>query len=739
MSISRRKFLGWIGAAGLSTALSNTAGAVSSKDFKGYPDSVGVLYDSGLCIGCRRCEEGCNTVNNLPPPERPFKDLSVLDEKRRTTPKAYTVVNRYDSSKEPLYRKIQCNHCLEPACASVCFVRAYTKTKEGAVIYDESVCVGCRFCIIACPFEIPTYEYDKALTPRIMKCTLCYPRIIKGLLPGCVASCPTEALSFGKRTDLIRIARERIRRYPDRYVDHIYGEHEVGGTNWLYLSEVPYKELGMREDLGVTPAPELSAGALEAVAKMIGLGPVLLTGVYAVTKRSERVAALDKKSAVAVALEKAGEEAQQKFSEALAKAEKDKERAIDKAVKAGVEESGRTKTREDSSMPQDSTAAGETWATPLNVIAGIIIVVGLILTVIRFTGGLGAVTNLSDDNPWGIWVGFDLLVGVALAAGGYVTSAAVYIFGMKRYHSAVRPAILTGFIGYSHELFVFIYDVGRPWRMPYPFIVQPGTTSLLLVVAACTGLYLTVLFIEFSPAALEWLGLKRARNFVVRLTVLLTICGVVISTVHQSTLGALFLIAPSKLHPLWYSPYLPIYFFITSIIAGLSMVIFESTLVYRYFKHKMDAAYLKEKNDVALGFGKAAAFVLAGYFVIKVFGISAGNNWHYLGTGYGIWYLVELLGFVALPAFLYAVGVREKNLNLIKWTSALTVLGIIVNRLNVSLIAFNWQLPSSERYFPHWMEIAISIFIFTLGLLAFRFIVTRMPVLYEHPDYRESH
>jgi Ni/Fe-hydrogenase subunit HybB-like protein len=389
-------------------------------------------------------------------------------------------------------------------------------------------------------------------------------------------------------------------------------------------------------------------------------------------------------------------------------------------------------------MSDEAATTGRSLLTPINVIAGIIVIMGLFITVMRFTRGLGAVTNLSDYNPWGIWIGFDLLVGVALAAGGFVTSAAVYIFGMKKYHSAVRPAILTGFLGYAMVVVALNYDVGRPWRLPFPFIVQQGTTSLLFEVAACVALYLTVLFVEFSPAALEWLGLKRARNIIIRLTLLLTIFGVVLSTLHQSSLGALFLIAPSKLHPLWYSPYLPVYFFISSIIAGLSMVIFESTLSHRYFKDKMDAAHLAEKDEVALGFGKAAALVLAGYFIVKVIGVSQGNGWHLLATSYGAWFLLEMLGFVALPCFLYAVGVREKNLRLIKWTAAWTVLGIIVNRLNVGLIAFNWQLPSAERYFPHWMEIGISVFLVTVGLIAFRFIVTRMPIMYAHKDYDET-
>ena len=379
----------------------------------------------------------------------------------------------------------------------------------------------------------------------------------------------------------------------------------------------------------------------------------------------------------------------------------------------------------------------KTWFTPFNVISGTIIIIGIVLSILRFTVGLGAVTNLSDDNPWGLWIGFDLLVGVALAAGGYVTSAAVYLFGMKKFHSAVRPAVLTGFLGYSLVVFALTYDVGRPWRLPYPFIMQQGTTSLLFEVAGCVALYLTVLFLEFVPAPLEWLGFKKARDLAVKLTLALTVLGVVLSTLHQSSLGALFLIAPSKLHPLWYSTYLPIFFFVSSIIAGLSMVIYESALSHHYFADKMDTAHLQESEGVTLGFGKAASLILAGYFTIKVMGIAGGDHWNLLGTPYGLWFLVELIGFVALPSFLYAVGVRNKDVTLIKWTAAWTVLGIVINRLNVSLIAFNWHLPAARRYFPHWMEIATSVFIVTIGIVVFRFIVTRMPIFYEHPEYKD--
>jgi Fe-S-cluster-containing dehydrogenase component len=274
---------------GVGAVAGESAFAAGNQHFKGYPDGFGVLHDISLCVGCRRCESACNAVNDLPAPDKPFSDLTVLDQQRRTHAETYTVVNRYagPDQKAPLFKKHQCNHCLEPACASVCFVKAFKKTKEGAVVYDPDVCVGCRYCMIACPFEIPTYEYNEPLTPRVTKCTMCHPRVLNGQLPGCVEACPVEALTFGKRKDLLDLARERIRKYPDRYIDHIYGETEMGGTSWLYLSNVPFSQIGMREDLGTTPAPELTSGALSIVPMVAGLWPVLLMGIYAISKRKD--------------------------------------------------------------------------------------------------------------------------------------------------------------------------------------------------------------------------------------------------------------------------------------------------------------------------------------------------------------------------------------------------------------------------------------------------------------------
>jgi len=348
MSTSRRKFLQWMVAAGAGTTLAKPASA--HEHFTGYPDSYGVLHDTTLCIGCRSCERACNEVNGLPAPEKPFDDISVLEEKRRTDAKAYTVVNKYDVgeyAKGPVFRKFQCNHCLEPACASACFVGAFKKTPEGAVSYDASVCVGCRYCIIACPFDVPTYEYDKALTPRVMKCTMCQPRLEEGKLPGCVEACPMEALTFGKREDLITIARERIRKYPDRYIDHIYGEHEMGGTSWLYISGAPFEQLGFRTDLGVTPAPELTSGALSLVPMVIGVWPVLLGGLYVINKRKENMAHADKTGAVKDAIEQTRAEADAKQKAAMEKAKKDKEMAVEKAVKKALADAEKDAGKED--------------------------------------------------------------------------------------------------------------------------------------------------------------------------------------------------------------------------------------------------------------------------------------------------------------------------------------------------------------------------------------------------------
>lgn len=330
----RRNFLKIVGLTGCAAAASaSVAVAASPSAVAPNPDAIGVLHDSVLCVGCRVCEAACAKVNDRPKPKVPFDDLSVLEAKRRTSVNSYTVVNRYIMEDgRPVFRKNQCNHCQEPACASACFVKAFVKNPDGSVTYDPSLCVGCRYCMIACPYNIPSYDYNKVINPLVHKCTLCEPRLAQGKLPGCVEACPMGALKFGKRVDLLQIARNRIAKSPEKYVNHIYGEREMGGANWLYLSPVPHEQLG-QPVLGETSVPELTAGALGAVPIVAGLWPVFLTGAYAITKRKEKIAAEEQAKAVADALGTAGEKADAALKAALAKAEKDKENALAKAAK----------------------------------------------------------------------------------------------------------------------------------------------------------------------------------------------------------------------------------------------------------------------------------------------------------------------------------------------------------------------------------------------------------------------
>lgn len=376
--------------------------------------------------------------------------------------------------------------------------------------------------------------------------------------------------------------------------------------------------------------------------------------------------------------------------------------------------------------------------TPFNLIAGVILAGGATITAARFILGLHATTNLTHDNPWGLWIGFDVMTGVALAAGGFVTTSAVYLFGMKEYQPITRPAVLTGFIGYFLVVLGLLVDLGRPWRLPYPFIVQSGPTSALFEVSLCVALYLTTLFVETTPAAFEWLGWKRWRKVVHGMTLALTIFGLILSTLHQSTLGALYLVTPTKLHPLWYTPYIPVQFFVSAVAAGIAMVTVEGAISHRAFHGQVELS--QEKFDkLTLGLAKAATMVLTVYLGTRILALALEDEWHLLGTGWGAWFLVENVGFVVLPAALFLVAYREKRPGLARIAAAITVVGIVLNRLNVSVVAFNWQLAPERRYVPHWMEIWVTVSLITLGVVMFRWIAQRMPILHEHPDYRGSH
>ncbi|MDP1621369.1 MAG: 4Fe-4S dicluster domain-containing protein [Bacteroidales bacterium] len=273
MAINRRGFLKTLGVAGISLTVGKSFGA--AREEKNAVEFNGILYDSTLCSGCQSCEYACSDKYELPYPT----DAPVPGVVRTTSDKQRVAVNAYNTSKGPQHIRKACNHCNEPACASACLTKAMLKTDEGPVIWREEKCMGCRSCMISCPFDIPKFEFDSP-NPKIQKCRMCYEELMKGDVPACVEVCPQEALTFGKRKDLIELARTRIYAEPEKYNHNIYGEHEVGGTGLLYLASVPFEELGLRKDLGTTSYPEYNKTFLYSVPAVLILWPAFLLGLH---------------------------------------------------------------------------------------------------------------------------------------------------------------------------------------------------------------------------------------------------------------------------------------------------------------------------------------------------------------------------------------------------------------------------------------------------------------------------
>lgn len=372
--------------------------------------------------------------------------------------------------------------------------------------------------------------------------------------------------------------------------------------------------------------------------------------------------------------------------------------------------------------------------TPFNTISFIVIAVAAVLIFFRFKDGLGSVTNLSQEFPWGIWIGFDVITGVAFAGGAYVITFMVYILGLEKYHSIVRVTVLNGFLAYVFYAGALLLDLGRPWNVINPVIGNSfGVSSVMFLVAWHFMLYMAAEFIEFSPAMAEWLGWKKLRKVLGTLTIGAVIFGITLSTLHQSGLGALFLMAKNKIHPLWYTEFIPILFFVSSIFAGLSMVILEGSVSQKVFKDRMNDEHKKSHNSVIIGLARICAVTMFAYLFLKILVFLHGEHWEYLLTPMGYLYLIEIIGFVAIPLILYTLAVKNENTTLIKTASVLTLLGIILNRLDVSILAFKWYSP--ERYYPSWMEIEITIAVILVEIIVLRWIIYRMPILTDPPEW----
>jgi Ni/Fe-hydrogenase subunit HybB-like protein len=374
--------------------------------------------------------------------------------------------------------------------------------------------------------------------------------------------------------------------------------------------------------------------------------------------------------------------------------------------------------------------------TTFNVISFPVIVLGAALILFRLAKGLGSVTNLSQEFPWGIWIGFDVMVGVAFAGGAYILTFVVYILRSEKYHPVVRATVLNGFLAYVFYAGAIFLDLGRWWNIVNPvFGNKFGVNSVLFLVSWHFLLYMISLFIEFSPTVAEWLGFKRIRKILASLTVGAVIFGIALSTLHQSGLGALFLMAKGKIHPLWYTEFIPVLFFLSSVFAGLSMVIFEGTISHKVFAYQIDHDGHESFDRILIGLGKGCAGALFVYFFMKILILIHGKQWPLLTTPMGTWYLIELIGFVLLPCILFLHAVRYQNGTVIRMAAILSMLGIIINRLNYSVIAYKWYVPLSQRYIPSWMEIVITLAILFTEVWVFRWIVNRMPVLRESPAW----
>ncbi len=357
-----------------------------------------------------------------------------------------------------------------------------------------------------------------------------------------------------------------------------------------------------------------------------------------------------------------------------------------------------------------------------------VLALGLISTVIRFTQGLGPSTNLSDKFPWGLWIGFDILCGVGLAAGGFVVAATVYIFNLDYYRPILRPAILTSFLGYLLVIFALLYDLGKPWNVWHPIIMW-NPHSVMFEVGWCVILYTTVLSLEFSPVVFERLNLNGPKKILHAITIPLVILGVILSSLHQSSLGSLFLIVPEKVYPLWYSSSFPYLFFLSAIAVGPAMVIIESFLSARAFRREIEMPILSK-------LAKVSGAALAVYLVLKAQDVIEYKLVPVLFTANleaGMYWL-EILGGVVAPIILIAIpGIRREKKGLF-YAALLVVSGFVLNRMNVSITAV--ERYSQTSYFPSWMEISVTLMIVAIGFAVFRLAVKHLPI-FSHEAHGE--
>lgn len=747
MQPQRREFLLQAGAlsAGLVTAGSAKAGG---HEHQLSPNTMGVLVDLTECVGCRLCEFACKKANEIEPGTlKSYDDQSVFRIYRRPAPKSYTVINAFIDREEdkPVYAKINCVHCNYAACVSACIVGALTKEENGAVTYDAWKCIGCRYCMVACPLQLPTYEYDNVLTPKVQKCFLCNHRTTRGELPGCVEECPRQVMIYGKREELIELAHKRIKDNPGKYVDHIYGEHEVGGTSWLYLSPVSFDDVKFVK-LGSEAPPALTEAIQHGVFKHwiapIGLYSFLAAASWFTGRR-------------AMAQASSHEPQDEGFDDDVQDDDPPPSNPPSgrwDSHSGGVATLAPVKTssppsihRESADVPKKPHVHHHVHepAAPVDrklLTPGVWALIAMVITGVafglyRFFVGLEATTNLDQQHPWGLWIAMDVGSGIALAGGGFVTAALVHIFHREHYHAVARSALLTALLGYTFYVPGLLADLGRWYNLWHPVLPNMWQgNSVLFEVGMCVMIYLNVQYAELTPIICERLAqftrfpriatwaksIEKLFNFMLPA---LLILGVTLSTFHQSSLGNLMVIAPYKLHPLWWSPISPIFFLVSAMMVGLPMVIF--TMLFGSWSLKREP-----EMHVLAPLARYIPILLFAYLGTKIGDIIVRETYVHLWpiSLQGISFVAELLlGVIAPLGMLLTPKIRNSP----KWlgiSTLMIILGVVLNRLNVFVIGYHPPY-ATKTYFPSITEMAVSLGLVAALMLTWRVAVTYLPIL----------
>jgi len=379
---------------------------------------------------------------------------------------------------------------------------------------------------------------------------------------------------------------------------------------------------------------------------------------------------------------------------------------------------------------------GQALRNPLNWFFALVFAVGIPIILGRFIFGLSWVTHSSNDYPWGLFLGFGLFGMVPLSSSGFLLGTACEVFGRHDLEPIERLGLLNGLLGYFFAVVFLMIDLGQPWRLPYPMVVAFGPASVLFLVAWHVSTYLSVQIAEVSKSFFEWIGFPIGIRAIRKITLGLTVSGIILSTLHQGALGALFTYAPGKVHPLWYSSSFQwIHFFVSSIPGGLCMVITVSTIACKTMSWRFDQRFKESLDRITISLAKGASMGLATYLTIKLLSIAHDNKWGYFTTGWGQWYLVEIMIAVIIPMALFTYAIRHKKMAIIRLSAFLVVIGIFLNRLNTSMFTFNWKLPYRE--IPHWREIVICLTVYSIYIVVYRFILYRLPIFYQWKTQEE--